>query len=89
MGVVDRRADVLGRGQQDVILHVEDPRRLAAPLEILAQQVELPGLAVRHRPFADSQDQLVDPLDLVVELAPVPCRRGRARRGSASRDNSN
>ena len=75
VGVVDRRADVLGRGQQDVVLHVEDAGRLAGPLQVLAEPEELPGLAVRHRPFADAVDELVDPLDLVVELAAVACRR--------------
>ena len=54
-----------------LIFHVQDAGRLAGAFQVLAQLEELPRLAVRHGPFADAVDELVDALDLLVELAAV------------------
>ena len=80
VGVVDRRADLVDGRQQDVILDVEDPGRLAGSFQILAELEEIPGLAVRHGSLADAVHELVDPLDLAVEVAAIIVDRATAPR---------
>ena len=60
--VVERRADVGDRGQQHVVLHVEDARGLVGTLQQAAHAGEVPGLAVRHRGVGDALQQVARPV---------------------------
>src|SRR5205823_3626874 len=71
MRIVHGRADVFRCGQENVVLDVEDARRLTCSLEILAELKELPRLAVCHRAVADALDQLINATDLAVEITAV------------------
>src|SRR5262249_39916941 len=76
VSVVYGSANLVDGGEQNVVFDVKNSSRLTGSLEILAKLEEVPGLAMRHRPFADPRHELVDVLDLAVESTPVVVIQG-------------
>ena len=65
---VERRADQLGVGQQDEILHIHEARNLVGTFQKTPHPPEMPAVAPRDGGVHDAEKQLAAHFDLVVEL---------------------
>ena len=70
--VIDGAADVRHRGQQYVVLRIEDPRRVVGPLDMRPETDEMVGLVAEHRPECDAAEQMrahLHPIEEIREAA--------------------
>src|SRR5579871_4508157 len=66
--VVEWRANVLRRTQQDEILHIEDAGGFVRALEHPAEMKKMPRLSMRHGGGGDAVEEVVGVLDLREKL---------------------
>ena len=81
LDVVERRAYVLHRAEQDEVFHVEDARSLVGAFQGAAQAGEVPRLAVGHGGGGLAGEEMTGVLDLAEELLQQTERLWVLRRG--------